>query len=213
MIDFYYLSGSPFTWRVWLALEHKALKYKRIELSLEKGDLKSDSYLALNPRGKVPVLVDGDFSIYESGVILEYLEEKYPDFGAHLFPKDIQSRTLSRRLINEIDCYLWPTGMRLLMATFFTPKEKWDEAKISNALAGVLSEFKRFDDYFSHNSENDALTSVEFSMFPIVALMFRIEERKKDLGFSQAVNPELTRWFTALSGLSVFQSTRPQHWS
>ena len=102
MIAFYYLSGSPFTWRVWLALEHKALKYKRIELSLEKGDLKSDSYLALNPRGKVPVIVDGDFSIYESGVILEYLEEKYPDFGAHLFPKDIQSRTLGRRLINEI---------------------------------------------------------------------------------------------------------------
>lgn len=213
MIDFYYLSGSPFTWRVWLALEHKALEYKRIELSLEKGDLKSDSYLALNPRGKVPVLVDGDFSIYESAVILEYLEEKYPDFGANLFPKDIQSRTLSRRLINEIDCYLWPTGMRLLMATFFTPKEKWDEAKISNALAGVLAELKRFDDYFSHNIESDALTSVEFSMFPIVALMFRIEERKKDLGFSQAVNPELTRWFTALSGLSVFQSTRPQHWS
>lgn len=213
MIDFYYLSGSPFTWRVWLALEHKALQYKRIELSLERGDLKSDSYLALNPRGKVPVLVDEDFSIYESGVILEYLEDKYPDVGANLFPQDIQSRTLSRRLINEIDCYLWPVSMRLLMATFFTPKEKWDETKISLALAGVLAELERFEDYFSHNVGNEALTSVEYSMFPIVALMFRIEERKKDLGFSQAVNPELTRWFDALNGLSIFQSTRPPHWS
>ena len=68
----------------------------------------ADSYLALNPRGKVPVLVDEDFSIYESSVILEYLEDKYPDVCANLFPQDIQSRTLSRRLINEIDCYLWP---------------------------------------------------------------------------------------------------------
>jgi hypothetical protein len=50
-------------------------------------------------------------------------------------------------------------------------------------------------------------------MFPIVALIFRIEERKKDLGFSQAVSPELTRWFDALNGLSIFQSTRPPHWS
>jgi glutathione S-transferase len=213
MIDFYYLSGSPFTWRVWLALEHKALQYKRIELSLERGDLKADSYLALNPRGKVPVLVDEDFSIYESGVILEYLEDKYPDVGANLFPQDIQSRTLSRRLINEIDCYLWPVSMRLLMATFFTPKEKWDETKISHALAGVLAELERFEDYFSHNVGNEALTSVEYSMFPIVALIFRIEERKKDLGFSQAVSPELARWFDALNGLSIFQSTRPPHWS
>jgi glutathione S-transferase len=213
MIDFYYLSGSPFTWRVWLALEHKALQYKRIELSLERGDLKADSYLALNPRGKVPVLVDEDFSIYESSVILEYLEDKYPDVGANLFPQDIQSRTLSRRLINEIDCYLWPASMRLLMATFFTPKEKWDETKISHALAGVLAELERFEDYFSHNVGNEALTSVEYSMFPIVALIFRIEERKKDLGFSQAVSPELTRWFDALNGLSIFQSTRPPHWS
>jgi glutathione S-transferase len=213
MIDFYYLSGSPFTWRVWLALEHKALQYKRIELSLERGDLKADSYLALNPRGKVPVLVDEDFSIYESSVILEYLEDKYPDVGANLFPQDIQSRTLSRRLINEIDCYLWPVGMRLLMATFFTPKEKWDETKISHALAGVLAELERFEDYFSHNVGNEALTSVEYSMFPIVALIFRIEERKKDLGFSQAVSPELVRWFDALNGLSIFQSTRPPHWS
>jgi glutathione S-transferase len=213
MIDFYYLSGSPFTWRVWLALEHKALQYKRIELSLERGDLKADSYLALNPRGKVPVLVDEDFSIYESGVILEYLEDKYPDVGANLFPQNIQARTISRRLINEIDCYFWPVAMRLLMATFFTPKEKWDETKISHALAGVLAELERFEDYFSHNVGNEALTSVEYSMFPIVALIFRIEERKKDLGFSQAVSPELTRWFDALNGLSIFQSTRPPHWS
>ena len=212
MIDFYYLSGSPFTWRVWLALEHKALQYKRIELSLERGDLKVDSYLALNPRGKVPVVVDEDFSIYESGVILEYLEDKYPDVGANLFPQDIQSRTLSRRLINEIDCYLWPVSMRLLMATFFTPREKWDENKISHALAGVLAELERFVDYFSHNVGNDALTAVEYSMFPIVALIFRIEERKKDLGFSQAVSPELNCWFDALNGLSIFQSTRPPHW-
>jgi hypothetical protein len=77
----------------------------------------------------------------------------------------------------------------------------------------VLAELERFEDYFSHNVGNEALTSVEYSMFPIVALMFRIEERKKDLGFSQAVSPELTRWFDALNGLSIFQSTRPAHWS
>ena len=83
MIDFYYLSGSPFAWRVWLALEHKDLKYKRINVSFEKGDLRTEPYLALNPRGKAPVIVDGDMAIYESAAILEYLEDKYPSVGSN----------------------------------------------------------------------------------------------------------------------------------
>jgi len=213
MIDFYYLSGSPFAWRVWLALEHKALQYKRIDLSFESGDLRKESYLALNPRGKAPVLVDEDISIYESAVILEYLEDKYPDSGGRLLPKDIHCRTLSRRLINEIDVYLDVASRRLLMATFFTPKEKWDETKISHAVDGVLSELGRFEDYFTKSAGNDVLSSVEFSMFPVVALMLRIEERKPDLGFSDSISPGLSRWFAALNGLSIFQSTRPPHWS
>ena len=70
MIDLYYLSGSPYALRVLLALEHNKLQYKRIDLSFENGDFKSESYLALNPRGKVPVLVDEGVTLYESPAIL-----------------------------------------------------------------------------------------------------------------------------------------------
>ena len=63
MMDFYYGSGSPYAWRVWLALEHKNLQYQRINLSFQDGDLKKDSFLSMNPRGKVPVLVDGEVTI------------------------------------------------------------------------------------------------------------------------------------------------------
>ena len=213
MIDFYYLSGSPFAWRVWLALEHKDLKYKRINVSFEKGDLRTEPYLALNPRGKAPVIVDGDMAIYESAAILEYLEDKYPSVGSNLLPKDIDERTVSRRLINEIDVYLDPASRRLLMATFFTPKEKGDDAKISNALAGVLTELESFESYFSLTTRAETLSSVEFSMFPILALMFRLDERKEDLGFSKSISPALASWFSALNRLSIFQSTRPPHWN
>ena len=118
MIDLYYLSGSPYAWRVLLALEHKKLQYKRIDLSFENGDFKSESYLALNPRGKVPVLVDEGVTLYESPAILEYLEDKYRDSGNNLLPKEVGERAISRRIINEIDVYLDPASRRLLMATF-----------------------------------------------------------------------------------------------
>ena len=212
MIDLYYLSGSPYAWRVLLALEHKKLQYKRIDLSFENGDFKSESYLALNPRGKVPVLVDEGVTLYESPAILEYLEDKYRDSGNNLLPKEVGERAISRRIINEIDVYLDPASRRLLMATFFTPKEKWNEEKISKAVESLIRELKYFDDYFERSVVNGTLTSVEFSMFPIIALVLRLEKLKSDLGFSQAMSNALRQWLISLEGLKLFQTTRPPHW-
>ena len=56
-ITFYYGSGSPFAWKVWLLLEHKQLSYELKLMSLQNGDLKKPEYLAINPRGKVPTLI------------------------------------------------------------------------------------------------------------------------------------------------------------
>lgn len=212
MMDFYYGSGSPYAWRVWLALEHKNLQYQRINLSFQDGDLKKDSFLSMNPRGKVPVLVDGEVTIFESSVILEYLEDKYPNVGANLFPLDVKARALSRIVINEIDVYLDSVSRRLLMATLFTPKEKWDESKISRAAELLDLELKRFDEYFVHSYEQKKLSAVEFSMFPIIALILRIEKHKPDLGFSRSMSSALESWFSALKLIPIFQTTRPPHW-
>ena len=51
---------------------------------------KSEELVTLNPYGKVPVLVDGDAVIYESAVINEYLDEKFPDVS--LMPRDLAKR-------------------------------------------------------------------------------------------------------------------------
>jgi hypothetical protein len=68
-VRFYYGSGSPYAWRVWLALEHKGIPYHRKTLSFDAGDLKTAEFGALNPRRRVPVLVDDDFALAESAAI------------------------------------------------------------------------------------------------------------------------------------------------
>lgn len=78
-IRFYYGSGSPFSWKVWLALEHKQLPYDFNVPSLQQGDQKTLEYLAINPRGKVPTLIDDGFTLWDSAAIVEYLEERYPE--------------------------------------------------------------------------------------------------------------------------------------
>src|SRR5689334_11937043 len=102
----YYGSGSPYAWRVQLALEHKALEYDRKVLSFSAGDTRKPEFLALNPRHRVPVIVDDGFVLYESNAIVEYLDEAYPGRGAPLFPGDVRQRALVRRLIEETDNYV-----------------------------------------------------------------------------------------------------------
>ena len=104
-ITLYYGSGSPFAWRVQLALEHKALPYERTILSFSAGDTRKPEFLALNPRHRVPVIVDGDFVLYESNAIVEYLDEANAGRGAPLFPGDVRTRALIRRLVLEVDNY------------------------------------------------------------------------------------------------------------
>jgi len=77
-IDVYWGSGSPYSWRVLLALEHKGLEYRGHLLSLDMQEHKSPHMLALNPRGRVPTVRDGDYVVFESLAVMYYLDRKYP---------------------------------------------------------------------------------------------------------------------------------------
>ncbi|EQD47332.1 protein containing Glutathione S-transferase, partial [mine drainage metagenome] len=69
-IEVYWGSGSPYAWRVLLALEHKGLPYTAHLLQFSKQEHKSPHLLQMNPRGRVPVLKDGDYVCFESLAIL-----------------------------------------------------------------------------------------------------------------------------------------------
>ncbi|MBL8643625.1 MAG: glutathione S-transferase N-terminal domain-containing protein, partial [Rhodospirillaceae bacterium] len=65
---------SPYVARVVLTARHKGIKHK---LKMPEGGLKSPAYLALNPLGKMPALKDGATVLYESAVIVDYLDAKF----------------------------------------------------------------------------------------------------------------------------------------
>ncbi|WP_425607366.1 glutathione S-transferase family protein [Roseibium sediminicola] len=75
----YTISGSPRGWRVLLGMVIKGLDMKVEYLSLSKSEHKSDSYLLINPRGRVPSLVAGKTVITDSLAILSWLDRKYPE--------------------------------------------------------------------------------------------------------------------------------------
>lgn len=85
MLKLYYARPSIYARPVWLALLEKQLPFELIPVDLS-GEQLEPEFLALNPFGHVPVLVDGDFRVIESLAILDYLEARYPDCS--LLPKD-----------------------------------------------------------------------------------------------------------------------------
>src|SRR5439155_11728647 len=85
-IEVFWSSGSGYSWRVLLTLEAKGLAYDSHLLQFSQGQHRAPAYLALNPRGRVPTLRDGDDVVYESIAIMAYLDRKYPApplFGAN----------------------------------------------------------------------------------------------------------------------------------
>ncbi|MGE3757505.1 MAG: glutathione S-transferase family protein [Pseudobdellovibrionaceae bacterium] len=75
----------------WLLME-LGVSFEEKKLSFKAGDLKAESYLAKHPMGQVPVLEDGNTTIYESYAIVAYLADKYIECGLAPDPKNIEDR-------------------------------------------------------------------------------------------------------------------------
>jgi len=73
------------TLKLRFALAEIGAPYEFVPVDLGKGESRAPDFLRINPHGKVPTLVDGDFALPESGAILWYLGESYPD--AKLLPR------------------------------------------------------------------------------------------------------------------------------
>jgi GST-like protein len=79
MIKFYY-SGAPNPMKVALMLEETGLPYEPIPIDTRTGAQHKPEFLAINPNGKVPAIVDGDATVFDSNAILLYLAEKTGKF-------------------------------------------------------------------------------------------------------------------------------------
>lgn len=108
----YFRSGASHRTRI--ALNLKGLVYQQVSHHLRKGEQRAPAYMAINPQGLVPSLVDGDHIVTQSMAIVEYLDEAYPD-GARLLPRDIAGRARVRAMSGVIACDTHPlNNLRVL---------------------------------------------------------------------------------------------------
>ena len=212
-ITFYAGSGSPFVWRVWLALEHKALAYDLKMLSFSAGDTRKPEFLKLNPHHKVPVIVDGEFTLYESTAIVEYLEDAYPASGlGPLFPSNPKQRAKVRRFIAEFDSCLFYAMLPIAQQLFFKPEAEWSLEKIDQGRQTFVEELAILETQIQSDYVAGDLSAADYTLYPIIAGALRLDLKKPDLKISTALGPNILAWKKRIETLPFLEKTRPPHW-
>lgn len=125
-----------------IALLEKGLRWETTWVDLAKAEQKKPEYLAINPVGKVPALIDDGVVVHDSTIINEYLEDKYPQ--TPLLPKDPAMRARARSFEDYADAYLAASLFKILM-NLRKPEAERDHEKISEGEREVRDHFAFLD--------------------------------------------------------------------
>ena len=137
---------SLFTGKVRIALDEKRLDYELVSVPFSRAgyEPKHPKVLELNPKRQVPVLVDGDVAIYDSTIIFEYLEDRYPEPA--LYPRDPARKASCRVMETAADEILFPSVWDLIREVFYKPDGNGrDEAAVANAKAAIAAHYDRLE--------------------------------------------------------------------
>jgi glutathione S-transferase len=138
---------SLFTAKVRIALDEKQLAYDRIEVGWSLRDRYLPHHpdvVALNPKRQVPVLVDGELAVYDSTLILEYLEDAYPE--PPLYPREPAARARCRQLEAAADEILFPWIWNLIEEVFYpAPAGGRDGERRERAGAALSGHYAELD--------------------------------------------------------------------
>ena len=174
----------PYVQRAVIALTEKGVAFERIDIDLAN---KPDWFLKISPLGKTPVLVVGDKAIFESAVILEYLEETQPNA---LHPADALARAEHRGWIEF--------GSAVLndIAGFYAAK---DEATFKAKAAQLEQKFARLEQRVSSPWFDGEKFSLVDAVFGPTFRYFDVFDEIGDFGILSD-KPKLTRWRKNLAG-------------
>jgi len=125
-----------------ITLLEKGLQWDTTWLDLPSGEHKKPEYLAINPVGKVPALIDDGVVVHDSTIINEYLEDKHPQ--PPLLPRDPATRARARSFEDYADAYLAPSLFKILM-NMRKPEAERDHEKIKEGEREVHDHFAFLD--------------------------------------------------------------------
>jgi glutathione S-transferase len=216
-IEIYWGSGSPYSWRVLLALEYKRLAYDSHLLQFSKQEHKSPQMLRMNPRGRVPVLRDGNYVVFESLACLLYLDRKYPDYP--LFGTSAEEAGTIMRVICEYQAYAEHFVTQIVSAVFLDQLDQQAE-EVTRAMHIVGGEARTIEGRLSQSDwlVGEQPSAADLTVFPGIMLLRRAMEKREagDLRSRflpmESTYPAIARWIERVERLPGYDRSYPPHW-
>jgi glutathione S-transferase len=194
---------SPRAFKVLFAANHLGLEYRLRFVDLVAGEQRAPEFAALNPNRCMPVLVDGDYVLWESNAILEYFAAQRPE--SNFLPQDARTRLQASKWLYWESAHWDPACAIFIFERVVKPALKMGETAQSeiargtglfNRLAGILdSEFDRH-----RYVGGETLTAADFA---IVSPMCCAERA----GFPLEDYPAIRRWIGEMQALPAWHET------
>jgi glutathione S-transferase len=197
---------SPNTWKVRALAAYLKTPLEFEFVDLTKGASRTPAYLAINPTGRTPTLVDGDFKLWESNAIMQYIASKTSD---SVWPNDARARAdIARWQFWQLAHWgaeaCQPLTFQRLVKQIINLGPP-DEAVVAKATECFNKEAKLLDAHLAKQKclVGDALTIADFA---VAAPLFHAERAEMPLG----PYANLRGWFERVSALSCWREAAPQ---
>jgi glutathione S-transferase len=217
-IDLYWGSSSAYCWRVLLALEHKGLAYNSHPLKFDRQEHKAPLMLAMNPRGQLPVLRDGDYVVFESVAILYYLDRKYPD--PPIFGRSPEEGGVIMRVICEYQAYAEPSLMQIVSNMLYGREPVLADgmaASMSEAMHRAASEARTIERRLAQSDwvVGESFSATDMVIYPDIRLLLRALQRPAAHELASRflpleINyPALSRWLDRVAAIAPKSAAEP----
>jgi glutathione S-transferase len=205
VIDVYWSANSPFCWRVLLTLELKGLPWRSHPLQTDLQEHKAPQMLAMNPRGRLPVVKDGDYVVFESLAVLYYLDRKYP--APPIFGQSAEEGGVIMRVVNEFQAYT-EEGLMRIMRELHASGPSFGEA-LTRAMYTVASEARTIEGRLGKGEwiVGDAVSAADIAIYPCIRLLHRALMRPEAQELStrflpvEVHYPQTARWMRRVEAL------------
>jgi glutathione S-transferase len=186
--------------KVLWCLRELDLAYQRIDAGMAFGRNHEPDYLAMNPNGRVPTLVDGDLVLWESNSIMRYLVLAYAP-ESPLYPQMPKQRASVERWLDWTLSTLQPVERPLFWALVRTPVEQRDMVAIQKDADAAAVQWRIIDTQLATRRfiEGDDFTLADIALGAYARRWFGVE------GVSKPGLPHLERWFGQFTGRPGFQ--------
>ncbi len=192
MIQFY-TAPTPNGRKVSIALEELGVPYTVHAVDLKAGEQKQPAFLAINPNGRIPAIVDDDFPVFESGAILLYLAER---FGG-LLPETAQGRSVA------IQWLMWQVGGLGPMHGQANVFNRYFPEKIPAVISRYQNETMRLFGVMDRRLADHAFLAGEYSIADIACWPWVMQHDWAGLDISELTH--LTRWLAAIGARPAVQ--------